>query len=84
MEIDHLIPLTVGGSNDLANLWPQPYGVPGAHQKDVLENKLHAQVCSGKMTLAEAQHQIATNWFALYRSLYPAAKLPVKPPAGAR
>lgn len=24
-EIDHLIPLEIGGSNDISNLWPQPY-----------------------------------------------------------
>src|ERR1051326_7936292 len=36
-EIDHLIPLELGGSNNLTNLWPQPYRPrPGAREKDVL------------------------------------------------
>ena len=26
-EVDHLISLELGGSNDQANLWPEPYGV---------------------------------------------------------
>src|SRR5262245_59499372 len=34
-EIDHFIPLEPGGSNDIKNLWPQPYqGTRNAHQKD--------------------------------------------------
>jgi len=46
-EIDHLIPLELSGSNELSNLWPQPYRPqPGAREKDVLENYLHRQVCS--------------------------------------
>jgi hypothetical protein len=66
-EVDHLISLELGGSNDLKNLWPQPYlPRPGARQKDVLEDWLHKQVCSGKMPLANAQRAIATDWYAAY------------------
>lgn len=62
-EVDHLIPLELGGSNDLKNLWPQPYEPrPGSAEKDQLENELHGLVCSGKMSLAEAQRCIASNW----------------------
>lgn len=69
-EIDHLISLELGGANDAANLWPQPYGEhPGAHEKDKLENFLHRQVCSGKMTLPEAQKAIATDWYAAYQTM---------------
>lgn len=67
-EVDHLISLELGGSNDIENLWPQPYAeVPGAHQKDVVETWLHSQVCSGKVTLAKAQHDISTNWLLVYQ-----------------
>jgi hypothetical protein len=32
-ELDHLIPLELGGSNDLRNLWPQPFeGEWNAHK----------------------------------------------------
>ncbi len=66
-EVDHLISLELGGSNDTANLWPEPYSPrPGAHEKDVLENWLHRQVCSGRMPLAQAQQQIAGDWYAAY------------------
>lgn len=67
-EVDHLISLELGGSNDTSNLWPQPYlPKPGAHEKDQLENWLHAQVCSGKMTLTGAQGMIAKDWWAAYQ-----------------
>jgi hypothetical protein len=69
-EVDHLISLELGGSNDIANLWPEPYApAPNAHQKDLVENWLHRQVCSGAIPLAEAQHQISTDWFAVYRRM---------------
>ena len=66
-EVDHLIPLELGGSNDIANLWPEAASPkPGFHEKDKVENYLHDQVCSGAMSLRDAQNQIATNWLAVY------------------
>jgi hypothetical protein len=67
-EVDHLISLEVGGSNDIRNLWPEPYaGRWGARTKDVLENRLHDLVCSGRLSLQSAQHQEAANWVAAYK-----------------
>lgn len=66
-EVDHLIPLELGGSNDIKNLWPEAaVPTPGFHQKDVLENRMHSLVCTGKMPLILAQKQIATDWVAAY------------------
>jgi hypothetical protein len=59
-EMDHLIPLELGGSNAIANLWPE--AAPGFHDKDQVENTLHARVCSGAMTLEDAQRAIAADW----------------------
>lgn len=62
-EVDHLISLELGGSNDVANLWPQPYtGEWNASMKDALENRLHDMVCKGQISLPEAQHAIASDW----------------------
>jgi hypothetical protein len=53
---DHLISLELGGDpTDPRNLWPEPY--PRAAQVDVIENELNAQVCSGALTLMEAQER---------------------------
>jgi hypothetical protein len=65
-EVDHFIPLELGGSNDITNLWPEPYLVPGAHEKDHVENYLHDQVCNGSMALGDAQQMIASDWYAVY------------------
>jgi len=69
-EVDHLIPLELGGSNDITNLWPEPADPrPGFHEKDKVENYLHDQVCSGRMQLEEAQNAIATNWTSVYEKI---------------
>jgi len=67
-EIDHLISLELGGSNDIKNLWPQSYDTAplNAHTKDALEDHLHALVCSGKVKLSTVQKDIATDWTAAY------------------
>ena len=66
-ELDHLIPLELGGDNANANLWPEAASpTPGFHQKDELENALHDLVCGGTLSLAAAQHDIASNWYAAY------------------
>jgi hypothetical protein len=59
-ELDHLVSLELGGSNDEANLWPEIGKVP--NPKDTVENDLHDAVCSGKVTLAAAQQAIASDW----------------------
>jgi hypothetical protein len=68
-EEDHLIPLELGGApSDPRNLWPEARsGASGsAGQKDVLENYLHRAVCSGAMTLRDAQRAITRNWRSAY------------------
>lgn len=69
-EMDHLIPLELGGSNKQANLFPQAARPrPGFHEKDVLENALHSSVCDGRMKMRTAQHLIAVNWLKTYNAL---------------
>lgn len=66
-EIDHLIPLELGGSNERENLWPQRYdGEWNAARKDRLERRLHAMVCRGEISLKTAQQAIARDWVAAY------------------
>ena len=68
-ELDALITPELGGSTDVANLWPQRYQSPvwNARVKDELERLLPSLVCSGRMTLAEAQRQIASDWITAYK-----------------
>ncbi|MER6274399.1 hypothetical protein [Streptomyces sp900105755] len=68
-EYDHLISLQLGGDpNDPRNLWVEPED-PGHktsqginNKKDPVETKLHTAVCAGKVTLAQAQQAIVTDW----------------------
>ncbi len=69
-EVDHLVSLELGGSNDIANLWPEAASPrPGFHEKDQVENYLHSQVCSGAIPLQQAQTEIATNWLNVYSQM---------------
>ena len=53
---DHLISLELGGHpTDPRNLWPEPY--PRASDVDKIENELNGEVCSGQLTLAQAQQR---------------------------
>ncbi len=55
---DHLISLELGGDpSDPRNLWPEPY--PRAREVDRIENELNAEVCSGELSLADAQQREA-------------------------
>jgi len=70
-EEDHLlISLGLGGDPwDLRNLWPEPrFPADGwtAAMKNQLEKVLPRLVCAGELTLAQAQHAIATDWHAAY------------------
>ena len=65
--LDHLVPVELGGSDDLENLWPQPaQGEWNAAKKDAVEQKLHAMVCEGTISLKDAQSAIRKNWVQAY------------------
>lgn len=75
IEIDHLIPLELGGADTIENLWPEFSSYPkgfGYGTKDQLENELHDDVCLfHRMTIAEAQQCIQTDWIACYQRVQP-------------
>lgn len=63
-EIDHYLPLCLGGMNTVSNLWPEHWnGIYGAHAKDRLEVYLHRKVNKGTISLQEAQDAfLKTSW----------------------
>jgi hypothetical protein len=71
-EIDYLIAPGLGGTEDIHNLWPQPYTSPAwnARVKDALEEHLHQLVCAGRLDLPTAQRDIATDWIAAYKKYF--------------
>lgn len=67
-ELDHLVPLELGGADGLGNIWPQ---CGPSHtildnryfkMKDRVENYLADEVKAGKMSLDAAQRGIAADW----------------------
>jgi hypothetical protein len=76
-DVDHLIPVSLGGNNDDANLWPQPFDEEaGAQAKDLLERQLRGLVCSEYIPLQEAQQAIAKDWWTAFQTYM---GRPVKP-----
>jgi hypothetical protein len=67
-NIDHLIPMKLGGSNSIKNLWPQPLSGEWTYVlKNKLEKQLQKKVCRGELELSKAQQEIATDWVSAYR-----------------
>lgn len=71
-EMDYLITPALGGTEDIRNLWPQPYegSIWTARVKDALEDHLRGLVCSGEVDLAVAQNEMASNWIRAYQKYF--------------
>lgn len=81
VEIDHLVPRSLGGADDERNLWPQCYELTkkdksqqddGAHKKDRLETFLYKDVCAKQSLdlLWTYQRRMKENWLDLYHEIY--------------
>lgn len=80
-EIDHLVPRSIGGADDVRNLWPEPYynGTWTATIKDKLEARAHKDVCNPLVSdedretlLAKFRRGLMRDWEQLYLQYYPA------------
>lgn len=72
-EVDHLVPLALGGRDVKENLWPESRSGEGmnAWAKDRLEYRLYRLVCNPPpgaphVPLAQAQAVFRTDWVAAY------------------
>jgi hypothetical protein len=84
-ELDYLITPELGGVDSIQNLWPQPYSSTwNARVKDQLEDHLHELVCQGKVQLATAQSDIASNWVAAYKRYFNTEQPQPSPSTAAR
>jgi hypothetical protein len=71
-EVDLLITPGLGGADDVRNLWPEPHynTAWNSYAKDQLEDHLHRMVCGGKLSLARAQRDIASDWISAYKKYF--------------
>jgi hypothetical protein len=78
LEIDHLIPLGIGGSDDDRNLWSEPRRSLtlsfsngderwSAERKAALEWRLRDLECSRQIDVREAQQAIREDWTRAFR-----------------
>jgi len=80
-EVDHLVPIELlGNPSSIRNLWPEPNDKPDPaaikaehldpayilNSKDILEDVLHRDVCSGKVALTVAQKAFTGDWRVAY------------------
>ena len=77
VELDHLCSIVLGCAlDDEHNMWPEYWYLNvdgedhGAHQKDHAEKATQLAICSGKITLLDAQKQMVTDWRVLYKRFY--------------
>jgi len=95
-ELDHLIPLCLGGADSEANIWPQPHRplepAWNSERKDELEARLCQLACAGALDVREAQREISEDWISSYQRRFrlraakqqrPQRKLSVEPTVGA-
>lgn len=67
-EVVRLIPASLGGTNDLENIWPISDSKEwGAAQKKALDEKLTQMVCAGSIELKAAQNEIKKDWVEAYK-----------------
>ena len=67
-DIDHLVPLSLGGTNELNNLWPHAWtSLFNPRKKAKLEGRLRLMVKRKRLQLKEAQQLLMTDWIAAYQ-----------------
>ncbi len=72
-EIDHIVPIALGGADDVRNLWAEPENLIikgfnyGYHTKDRLENLLVLMMKQKQISPLEAQQCILKDWVVCYQ-----------------
>jgi hypothetical protein len=68
-KLDYIVPVALGGHpRNLENFeLRRRYGARSTKLKNGIEAKLRCLVCSGEVTLADAQREVSTDWQAAYQ-----------------
>lgn len=68
-ELDHRIPVFLGGRTESENIWPQPGGIPNA--KDKVEFRVYRRICFSdpyRMRVRTGRRLFLADWRHAYRS----------------
>jgi hypothetical protein len=75
--LDHLIPVSLGGTNDPDNVYPfHASGEFTVDGKNQLGERLHQLVCDGKLSLKDAQSAVKKDWTRAYKQYVQASNAP--------
>jgi hypothetical protein len=66
LNLNYLVPIDLGGGTGADNIWPVALRGTGFYQKDQTDHVLRDLVCRRTITLAEAQHDEETDWYAAW------------------
>jgi hypothetical protein len=71
-EIDHRVPLCIGGADARENLWPQEgWEHPSYHDKDRLEAEVCRRVCRNhEISLPDGQAIFLGDWIEGYQKIF--------------
>ncbi|MBF0481293.1 MAG: HNH endonuclease [Desulfovibrionaceae bacterium] len=84
-EVDHDVPLCLGGADEFENLWPQSYWTEpwNAHKKDRLEVYVLKLVCKDRtLSLEDGQKIFLGNWIEAYKRFFGDDVNPGRAPRG--
>lgn len=71
-EVDHRVPRSLGGADEVANLWPQCMSGPwNAVMKDRLETHVSKELCEGNLNAQEAHELFTGDWRQAYCDYWP-------------
>jgi hypothetical protein len=66
VNLNYLVPIDLGGGTGTDNIWPAALRGTGFYQKVQTDFVLRHLVCRDTITLAEAQRDEETNWYAAW------------------
>jgi hypothetical protein len=64
--LNYLVPWDLGGALDAANIWPAAVRGTGFYEKIQTDHVLRELVCRRALPLAQAQHDLETDWYAAW------------------
>ncbi len=65
-DVDYLVPIGLGGSTSIANMWPAALKGTGFFQKTQLDHVLRDMVCRREISLRRAQRDLEHNWYVAW------------------